>query len=537
MELPFELQQNIVEFLVSVPNIQSRNAQQALIFSAGLDSQLQSKIGFPESVDQFAKLLVSALLNYGTLNDGRYALNAVLEAAKDSVGQDRKAYCDTLIEELRKIQQPGVDEAKIAGMKHTARRLEQNQAYQEAIKAWQEIREFGQEQAEAEHEVERLEQKQAHSESLQKILQQLSLRIKELQENYLPVARRLKRLQKEGIDEEGELLLEIVDQFLTKTLSVEEFSQIWQSALIVPDKKEEVNYKALAQRLTRGEIIPVLGPELHHLCGLPLPSSEQLVQALAAEARYDDFEGPLSMISQYYEMTEYGRGTLLQNVRNVLEPEAELPESYPLYHFLAKLPEPVLVISACYDRLLERYFTDSGKKFVIISHLRLDEHLGKILLKYSDRAEPEEPCRAESISPLKPFEKGYSILYKMCGCFGTSPAETGGAMDSVMISEKDYFSFARQIEKIIPEYLATQIGRKVLLFLGSALKDWQDRLILNAILEKNRGNQARSYAVQEDPGKYEIEYWKFQGVDLYQREVRAGGHKLGEHREGGLERL
>lgn len=112
--------------------------------------------------------------------------------------------------------------------------------------------------------------------------------------------------------------------------------------------------------------------------------------------------------------------------------------------------------------------------------------------------------------------------------FGISPAETGGAMDSVMISEEDYFTFAKQTEKIIPGYLATQIGRKSLLFLGSVLNDWQDRLVLNAILEKNRSNRARSYAVRKHPTTYERVYWKFHGVDLYKVNLKTFVEKLGE---------
>jgi hypothetical protein len=431
----------------------------------------------------------------------------------------------SLDREIERLQ-----EQKIAFLKQQARRLEQNEAYDEALTVWQEIGVVGTNYAEAEHEIERLKQKKQDSGSLQGILQQLSRRMKELKGLYFPVARRLKRMQKEGIDDEGDILLGVVQQFLDNSLSADEFSEMWQqaSSSVLP-KQEEPNYEALTKRLARGEIIPVLGPEIHHLSGLPLPSSTDLVQALAKDARYENFAGPLSMISQYYEMTEYGRGTLLQTVQEKIGLKPEIHYSHPLYQLLAAIQDPILVITACYDRLLERYFIENGKKFVVISHVKIDNTLGMLLLVYSDRAKPEEPCTAESISPLKLLENGYAIIYKFCGCFGISPSETGGTMDSVMISEEDYFSFAKQAEKVIPGYLANQIGRSSLLFLGSILKDWQDRLVLNAILEKNRTYRGRSYAVREQPTDYEIAYWKFHGVDLYRVGLRTFAEKLSEN--------
>ena len=59
-------------------------------------------------------------------------------------------------------------------------------------------------------------------------------------------------------------------------------------------------------------------------------------------------------------------------------------------------------------------------------------------------------------------------------------------LDSVLISEDDYFAFAKRIESVIPAYLAKRFSQKSLLFLGHNLNEWQDRLILNAILEKRR---------------------------------------------------
>ena len=106
MELPAELKNNIVEFLTSLPNIHDSSSQRAFILSAGLDSQLQHQINFSGPPAQSFQLLVSTLISYGKLKDGRDALEAVLEAAKNYVGQDKKDYCDILIQKLRSFRSP-----------------------------------------------------------------------------------------------------------------------------------------------------------------------------------------------------------------------------------------------------------------------------------------------------------------------------------------------------------------------------------------------------------------------------------------------
>ncbi len=102
-KLPFELYQKISEFLASIPNIHDSNTRQALIYRAGLDTQLQNQITFAGPSAQFCELLVSTFRSYGRLEDRRNALEALLESAKNWVGKDRREHCDTLIQESRAV--------------------------------------------------------------------------------------------------------------------------------------------------------------------------------------------------------------------------------------------------------------------------------------------------------------------------------------------------------------------------------------------------------------------------------------------------
>ena len=94
-------QQQIVDFLITLPSIQDSHSQQAFLNSVGLDEKLQNQLNVNQPPLQFINLLVSICAKYGTLQDGRDALIAVLESAKTYVGQDKKKYCSKLIEELQ----------------------------------------------------------------------------------------------------------------------------------------------------------------------------------------------------------------------------------------------------------------------------------------------------------------------------------------------------------------------------------------------------------------------------------------------------
>ena len=99
--LPFELSQQISDFLISLPNLHDTTAQRAFIFSAGLDAHLHGQLPFGTPAAQFIQVLISTLSNYGRLADGRHALEAVLRGAQQYVGQDQKAYCEKLIKAIR----------------------------------------------------------------------------------------------------------------------------------------------------------------------------------------------------------------------------------------------------------------------------------------------------------------------------------------------------------------------------------------------------------------------------------------------------
>ncbi len=109
MKLPVTLQKQIIDFLLSLPNMYSPDSQRAFLYHVGIDPELDDQIPFGKPPIQFVPLVVSILVKYGKLNDGQYALEAMLETSKSYVGQDKKTDCDALIHALHtELQQQKV---------------------------------------------------------------------------------------------------------------------------------------------------------------------------------------------------------------------------------------------------------------------------------------------------------------------------------------------------------------------------------------------------------------------------------------------
>ncbi|MCP5085804.1 MAG: SUMF1/EgtB/PvdO family nonheme iron enzyme [Rhodobacteraceae bacterium] len=103
-----EVQQQIADVLNTLPAFQDSPAQQAFVARTGIDPQFTQQLHFGLPPGQFVELLVARAGQYGTLPDGRDALEAVLETAKEYTGQEGQAECDRLILILRtQVSQTG----------------------------------------------------------------------------------------------------------------------------------------------------------------------------------------------------------------------------------------------------------------------------------------------------------------------------------------------------------------------------------------------------------------------------------------------
>ncbi|MGH8547980.1 MAG: HEAT repeat domain-containing protein [Methylococcales bacterium] len=119
----------------------------------------------------------------------------------------------------------------------------------------------------------------------------------------------------------------------------------------------------------------------------------------------------------------------------------------------------------------------------------------------------------EELSHLKLLEEGYSLIYKIKGT--CKPGKRGLnasnlQKDALLLSESNFFTFARNADKIIPGYLIKHFQDRSFMFLGFSPKSWEDRLLVNILLEKRRYISTPCYTASTTDDPLEAAYWNSQ---------------------------
>jgi hypothetical protein len=372
-----------------------------------------------------------------------------------------------------------------------------------------------------EKEIKRLEEKLQCTQQSDGYITQLTRRISEIKSIYREVVERLRRMDETG--QEEDTLLLIVEEFVQQRLPASAFMEAWKELEKKPSKisaDEQPNYAILAKRLSRGEVILFLGSDIPQLSGISELELERLIQDLAAMADYNNFTGSLPMIAQYYEMSDYGRSSLVRNLNTLIE-ERNIPE-IKLYKLLAKIEQPLILVSATYDMFLENCFSEANKKYAVISSVicsrdncRIDDatvnlKAGQVIVRYSDQEETTVLESGQELSKLEDL-KNYSLIYKIRGYCDS--VEQGAWQDTWTLTEENYFDFARNIGNSIPAYIVRQFLNRIVYFAGYSTRYWEDRLLISLILNLTRYDSAKVITQTED--SFELAYWRWKKVDIY----------------------
>jgi hypothetical protein len=367
-----------------------------------------------------------------------------------------------------------------------ARLFASNEKYQEAIETWKEIRAIEPSYAGIDSQIQQLKNQQQRANEITNFTTQLSMTDMDIT-LLETVTRRLKQSRKEA---EYTQIAEFIKEFLNEEITLKGFHKKWEKIttgdFTFSNLADESHYqlqqlKILIERLKRGEIVLFLGSDISRLPNENIPFTETVAKKLAdCTADYDGIFDSLSMIAEYYQMSVRTRQSLIAQLQQWLK---TIEPSTPLYQWLAKIDKPLVMISAAYDTLLEDAFEQLDKKYILVFPLvctipGIDCGVGHILVKYSDKETFESPCPIDNLSAL--IETDYSVIYKARGYFKAN----GNQVDALMLSEENYFTFARYMNKLIPDYLVEQYDKNGLLFLGYTPKQWEDRLIAHAILEQ-----------------------------------------------------
>ncbi len=410
-----------------------------------------------------------------------------------------------------------------------ARERERKEAYTEALQLWKQVREFDPTDQESEQEIQRITQKQQQTNRLADFSRRLTRRISEIKSVHRQVVQRLNELKEGNFWETA--LLTLVEDFLGNSLSANNFIDAWQSfeetakATTPLEPPAMIDFSALARRIKRGQIVLFLGSDIPRFFDPLVPDAAAVVAGLAKKAKYEEFTGPLSLIAEYYRMrNEYGLSSLVSNLQTLLPSP---PLEVPLYNLLAQVAQPLVLISASYDGLLEHAFQRTKKKYVVISSLvgaSLDTDVGNVLLVYSDGTEPKLLRLEQEMSQFNLLADGYSLIYKIRGSL-TPVAQHDDQQyeplplskeqeEALTLSEEDYFTFARYMDRLIPASIVNALRGRGLLFLGYAPRQWEDRLIANALLHKRRYHEP-PYTVGVEIDRFIDTYWRQRKVERY----------------------
>lgn len=397
-----------------------------------------------------------------------------------------------------------------------AMQASRNDAFEDALTRWKEIQTIQPDHPKIKEEIAALEERQKQQKQIDDLGNQLFARMQEIAPVFMEVATLLKKAEN---DTQTTTIIQLSQQFLDKQITAETYIEKCEQTLhnqTSNDTSNNIDYPRLAKRIIDGNTVLFLGSDLPGEYGETIADENTLAKRLADSVGYEAFNGSFSSIAEYYQLRpEYGRNELLDNVAKSL---FNKPTVINFYQLLARIERPLVLVVSTYDCTLENIFKQYNKPYVVLSSIITESHnykVGHVLLEYSDNREPENTWLEEDLSQLKLYEEGYSIIYKIKGSCEKGSQTSPLQKDALLLSESNFFTFARNADKVIPGYLVKHFQDRSFMFLGFNPKQWEDRLLVNALLEKRRYITTPCYTAGTSQDPLEAAYWDNQQVKQY----------------------
>ena len=258
-----------------------------------------------------------------------------------------------------------------------------------------------------------------------------------------------------------------------------------------------------ADALVSGRLVPVLGADVADL-------------AARLSERFSYPLNPLELprVAQYVSVMK-GPGPLHDELHSLLE--VDVPPT-AVHRFFASLPPLLrarevphqLIVSTSYDLALERAFLDAGEEFDVVSYIAEGRNRGKFCHIDSGGHGSLIERPNEYASELSLERR--TVILKLHGQVDRTSER---AWESFVVTEDHYIEYLARAEvsSVVPVGLAAKLRRSHFLFLGYSLVDWNLRLLLYRLW----GDQPlgyRSWAVDDEPHAFELEFWRKHGVDV-----------------------
>jgi DNA-binding SARP family transcriptional activator len=303
---------------------------------------------------------------------------------------------------------------------------------------------------------------------------------------------------------------ELVDQ-----LGIEPSAALQQlhGAILRHDPQLEVNgarrdrsldpITEVVETMLSGRLVPVLGADV-----------AELAAHLSERFEYPDDSPELPRIAQYVAVMR-GAGPLHDELHALLH--ADVPPTQ-VHRFFASLPPLLrergaphqLIVTTSYDLALERAFIDAGEEFDVVSYIATGRNRGRFChLDTEGRGTLIE--RPNEYATELSLERR-TVILKL---HGQVDPTNDRAWESFVVTEDDYIGYLAHSEvgNVVPVSLAAKLRRSHFLFLGYTMADWNLRLLLYRLW----GDQPlsyRSWAVQEEPRPFELEFWRRHDVNV-----------------------
>jgi hypothetical protein len=228
--------------------------------------------------------------------------------------------------------------------------------------------------------------------------------------------------------------------------------------------------------------------------GPALPTATELSCLLARQANFPRNEHlDLAKVAQYYGVVG-GRDDLTGTLHAIFDNDWA---PTPLHDLLARVEQPLIIVTTNYDDLIERAFDNVRRSYDLVVHTT-EPSLGDQVLwwrrRFNEKTESDSDKAAEvipiggdgtweleTISPNRLYiDIGRtSVIYKMHGAVDRSARR----LDQYVITEDDYVDFLVRMtgNAAIPAVFAEPFKERRFLFLGYGLSDWNWRVVLNRL--------------------------------------------------------
>jgi SIR2-like domain/TIR domain len=277
------------------------------------------------------------------------------------------------------------------------------------------------------------------------------------------------------------------------------------------------HYADVIDGIVQGTVVPVLGSCVRG----SLPDADELAAYIAETFNLERGSRDLAEIAQYVAVTR-GERRLYTAMKDVFASESEPTDvhlslaAFPGLLRKMSLPEhPQMIISASYDRALEKAFEDANEPFDYAVYIASAGWFVHFPWGEQD-AEPiaaiiKEPQKYADFPIDDDGELERTLIVKIHGATDGQEG-TFKWMNAYVVTEDQYIDYlpTQNVQDHLPIQILDKLTGSRCLFLGYVLRDWSARVFLRRIW-MGKPISENSWAVEMAPDLLEKASWSLVG--------------------------